>query len=141
MRNLILGLARPLLRLLGRDDRGALGVLVAMMLGAGVLTGMGALVLDTGQLYQERAELQAGADAAALAVAKSCGSGTCASSLAAQYANENAKDGSAASTVCGSVSPLTACTASTGPLDCPTAAGGTNYVDVHTSTQLSGGAT
>src|ERR1017187_4551079 len=142
MRNLILGLARPLLRLLGRDERGAIGVLIAMMFGAGVLTGMGALVIDTGQLFQERAELQNGADAAALAVAKSCGSGTCASSLAAQYANENASaltGNTAASTVCGSVSPLTACTASTGPLDCPTGSG--NYVDVHTSTKLSGGAT
>lgn len=140
MRNLILGLARPL-RLLGRDDRGALGVLIAMMIGAGVLTGMGALVLDTGQLYQERAELQAGADAAALAVAKSCISGACLSSLAAQYANENAKDGSAASVVCGSVSPLTACAATTGGLDCPDGAAGTNYVDVNTSTKLSTGST
>ncbi len=39
------------------------------------------MVIDVGQLYQERAELQNGADAAALAVAKSCISGTCASSL------------------------------------------------------------
>src|ERR1039457_1222087 len=83
MRNLILGLARPVLRLLGRDERGAVGVLVAMMLGAGVLTGMGALVIDVGQLYQERAELQNGADAAALAVAESCATGTCTPSIAA----------------------------------------------------------
>ncbi len=34
MRNLTLGLARPLLRLLGRDERGVVGVLVAMLLGA-----------------------------------------------------------------------------------------------------------
>ena len=144
MRNLILGLARPL-RLLGRDDRGALGVLVAMMVGAGVLTGMGALVLDTGQLYQERAELQNVADAGALAVAKSCQSGTCAStSVPTLDVTGNASKltgNTAATAVCGSVSPLTACTASTGPLDCPAAVAGTNYVDVHTSTQLSGGAT
>ncbi len=143
MRNLILGLARPLRRL-GRDDRGALGVLIAMMIGAGVLTGMGALVIDVGQLYQERAELQNGADAAALAVAKSCAGGTCASSLAAQYANENSKDGSAASAVCGSVSPLTACPTSTGDLDdCPGAPSGTydGYVDVRTSTKLANGST
>src|ERR1039457_5298191 len=143
MRNLILGLARPLLRLLGRDERGAIGVLIAMMFGAGVLTGMGALVIDTGQLFQERAELQNVADAGALAVAKSCQSGTCAStSVPTPYVTGNASaltGNTAASTVCGSVSPLTACTASTGPLDCPTGSG--NYVDVHTSTKLSGGAT
>src|ERR1017187_4347388 len=111
MRNLILGLARPLLRLLGRDERGVIGVLIAMMLGAGVLTGVGALVIDVGQLYQERAELQNGADAAALAVAKSCatGTGTCtaaaATTLAAPYANANASaltGDTAASVVCGS---------------------------------------
>src|ERR1019366_3157507 len=98
MRNLILGLARAVLRPLGRDERGVIGVLVAMMLGAGVLTGVGALAIDVGQLYQERAELQNGADAGALAVAESCAAtGTCtaaaaaaASSLAAQYANGNA---------------------------------------------------
>jgi Flp pilus assembly protein TadG len=143
MRNLILGLARPMLRLLGRDERGAIGVLIAMMFGAGVLTGMGALVIDTGQLFQERAELQNVADAGALAVAKSCQSGTCAStSVPTPYVTGNASaltGNTAASTVCGSVSPLTACTASTGPLDCPTGSG--NYVDVHTSTKLSGGAT
>jgi Flp pilus assembly protein TadG len=147
MRNLILGVARPLLRLVGRDERGALGVLVAMMLGAGVLTGMGALVLDTGQLYQERADLQDGADAGAFAVADSCASGTCGptlSTLSTLYANENTKDGSAASTVCGS-GTLGACPANTGALDCPLASSlppnYTGYVDVHTSTQLSGGST
>ena len=141
MRNLILGLARPLLRRSGRGERGALGVLIALFLGAGVLTGMGALVIDVGQLYQERAELQNGADAAALAVAKSCISGACASSLATTYAGYNSKDGSATSVVCGSVSPLTACAPTTGGLDCPDGAAGTNYVDVNTSTKLSSGAT
>ena len=51
----------------GRDRRA-----VAVLIGGGVLFGMGALVIDVGQLYQNRAELQNGADAAALAVAKSC---------------------------------------------------------------------
>ena len=145
MRNLILGVARPPLRLLGRDDRGAVGVLVAMMLGAGVLTGMGALVLDTGQLYQERVELQNGADAAALAVAKSCATGTCAPALSAQYANKNASaltGNTAASAVCGS-GTLGSCPTSTGALDdCPGAPSGVvGYVDVRTSTKLSGGST
>ena len=53
-------------------------MLVAVLLGGGVLLGLGAMVIDVGQLYQERAELQNGADAAALAVAKSCALGTCA---------------------------------------------------------------
>jgi Flp pilus assembly protein TadG len=147
MRNLILGLARPLLRLLGRDERGALGVLIAVFFGAGVLTGMGALVIDVGQLYQERAELQSGADAGALAVAKSCAGGTCAPTLSAQYANENASaltGNTAASAVCGS-GTLGTCPANTGVLDCPLAsslpANYTGYVDVHTSTKLSGGST
>ena len=78
MRDLMASRARPILRLLRRDERGAIGVLVAIFIGAGVLTGMGALVIDVGQLYQERAELQNGADAAALGVAKSCALGTCA---------------------------------------------------------------
>src|SRR6266704_3179830 len=69
MRDLMRGLARPTLRLLGRDDRGAVGVLVAILMGGGVLLGMGAVVVDVGQLYSERAQLQNGADAGARAVA------------------------------------------------------------------------
>ena len=95
MRDLILRPASACLarRLAGlRDDggRGAIGVLVAVLIGGGVLFGMGALVVDVGQIYQNRAELQNGADAAALAVAKSCAAGTCAPSIATQYATANA---------------------------------------------------
>ncbi len=120
MRNLIFGLARPMLRLLGRDEEGAIGVLVAIFLAGGVLLGMGALVIDVGRLYQNRAELQNGADAGALAVAKSCASGSCNAGLAGSYANANASNltaGQAAvDLVCGTgslgagcVSPLLAC--------------------------------
>jgi Flp pilus assembly protein TadG len=123
------------------------GVLVGLLI-ATVLLGLGALVIDVGQLYQERAELQNGADAAAIAVAKSCATGsTCMPSLAAQYANENASaltGGNAAVTlVCGSLGGLSACPASTGEMtDCPPApAGSQGYVDVHTATQTSGGGT
>jgi len=137
MRNLIFGLARPMMRLLGRDEEGAIGVLVAIFLAGGVLLGMGALVIDVGRLYQNRAELQNGADAAALAVAKSCASGSCNAGLAGSYANANASNltaGQAAvDLVCGTgslgagcVSPLLACPANP--------AAGTNYVDVRTST-------
>jgi Flp pilus assembly protein TadG len=142
MRNLIFGLARPMLRLLGRDERGAIGVLIAVLVGGGVLLGMGALTIDVGRLYQNRAELQNGADAAALAVAKSCASGTCNAGLAGGYANANASNltgGQAAvDLVCGTgslgggcASPLLACPANPAP--------GTNYVDVRTSTGAPGG--
>jgi Flp pilus assembly protein TadG len=133
------------LRPLRRDDRGVVGVLTALLIGT-VLLGLGALVIDVGQLYQERAELQNGADAAAIAVAKSCVTGTCTPSLAAQYANGNASaltgGTAAAGVVCGS-GTLGTCPAVTGAMtDCPAAPSGVmGYVDVHTSTQTSGGST
>ena len=137
---------RRRLRRLGRDDRGVVGVLVGLLLGT-VLLGLGALVIDVGQLYQERAQLQSGADAAALAVAKSCVLGSCtnasAVSTARTYANANAKDGAAAvPLVCGS-GALGSCSASTGAMtDCPAPpVSGANYVDVHTATATSGGGT
>ena len=143
MRDLIFGLARPALRLLGRDDRGAVGVIVAILLGGGVLLGMGALVVDVGQLYSERAQLQNGADAGALAVAKTCAEGACVPGTAQTYANQNSADGkSAVNLVCGSGS-LGACPASTGKIyDCPAAPKvGSNYVDVHTGTLTASGST
>src|SRR5206468_11743682 len=100
-----------------------------------VLLGLGALAIDVGQLYQERSQLQSGADAAALAVAKSCATSTCtasgAMSTAVTYADDNAKDGVAGvPQVCGS-SPLATCPASTGAMtDCPVAPStGLGYVD------------
>ncbi len=138
---------RRRLRLLRRDERGVVAVLVGLLIGT-VLLGLGALVIDVGQIYQERAELQNGADAAALAVAKSCATGsTCTPSLAAQYANENASKltGGTAGVilVCGSFGGLGACPASSGAMtDCPPPpAGSQGYVDVHTATQTSGGST
>jgi Flp pilus assembly protein TadG len=147
MRELILGLARPMMRLLGRDERGAIGVLVAVLIGGGVLLGIGALAVDVGQLYQNRAELQNGADAAALAVADSCALGSCTTGIANQYATGNASKltgyNAAVNLVCGSGSGMAACPASTGALyDCPAPpAAGTNYVDVHTSTLTASGST
>jgi len=148
MRDLIfaafrLSLARRLPGPAGRGERGAIGVLVAVLIAGGVLLGMGALVVDVGQLYQNRAELQNGADAGALAVAKSCIDGTCTPSSATQYADANASKltgGTAdVNLVCGSGS-LGACPASTGLItDCPAAPSSGNYVDVHTSTELPGG--
>lgn len=151
MRNLMAWPVRTLLgrrmpRLADHGERGAVAVLVTVLIGTGVLFGMGALVVDVGQLYQNRAELQNGADAAALAVAKSCLEGTCTPGIATQYADANASKltGHTAQVdlVCGS-GALGSCPASTGKItDCPPApSDGANYVDVHTSTQLASGST
>ncbi len=93
-----------------RDDAGATIVLVSLMMV--VLLGMGALVVDVGQLYAERRELQNGADAAALAVAQDCAGGDCRdeTTTADTYADDNAHDGKAAvDEVCGSGPGLTPC--------------------------------
>ncbi len=147
MRDLVTGLARPMLRLLGREERGAVGILVAILIGGGVLIGVGALVIDVGQIYQNRAELQNGADAGALAVAKSCVLGTCDTSVATTEAASNASalTGHQAGVflVCGS-GTLGACPATTGTTgditDCPVnPSSSTNYVDVRTETKTPGG--
>lgn len=153
MRDVIIRLARPMLRLLGRDDRGAVAVLVAVLLGGGVLLGIGALVIDVGRLYQNRAELQNGADAAALAVAKNCALSisTCtlsnATSTAVSYAGLNASQltGHSAGVygICVSVVSSPGFTVGTCPplsttamTNCPSNPAGTNYVDVKTYTQV-----
>lgn len=76
-------------------ESGVAGVMVALMML--VLIGVGAVAVDVGQIYAERAQLQNGADAGALAVARSCAKGSCNTSLAGPLANSNANDG--ASTV------------------------------------------
>ncbi len=134
-----------------RDDRGAIATLVVVLLAGGVLLGMGALVVDVGQIYGERAQLQNGADAAALAVAQGCAKGATScdpstSGVAATYASGNANDAtSGVSLVCGHDADgrLSGCPASTGAVtDCPAApASGTTYVDVHTRTRTTGGST
>lgn len=82
-----------------RKERGAAGVLVAVMMLA--LIGAGALAVDTGQIYAERAQLQNAADAGALAAAQQChAAGTCTVSQALGWARElsglNANDGASA---------------------------------------------
>lgn len=131
-----------------RGDRGAVAVLVGVLLGGGVLLGIGALVIDVGQIYGERAELQSGAEAGALAVAKGCALGidSCDPDVADEYADANAKDGVAdAYLVCGFDHDgiLAGCPEPTGTMtDCPDApSSGTEYVDVHTSTRTSSGST
>jgi len=144
VRDLTASLARLILVRLRRDERGVVAALVAMLIGSGVLLGMGALVIDVGQIYQERAELQNGADAAALGVAKSCALGACAPGVASQLADGNASSltgGTEGVTlVCGSGS-LGGCPASTGSLtSCPPPpSASTNFVEVYTATRTASG--
>jgi hypothetical protein len=72
-------------------ERGAAGVIIGLMMLA--LIGVGAVAVDVGQIYAERAQLQNGADAGAMAVAHSCQVGTCNSTLATGLANANSNDG------------------------------------------------
>lgn len=128
-----------------RDDGGAVSALVAVLLGCAVLLGTGALVVDVGQLRVEREQLQSGADAAALAVARGCATtGRCTTSVAGGYANGNAKDGSAAVTaVCGTGTGLPACPAE--PTNLSACLGnppvGVPYAEVRTATRLPDGST
>jgi len=145
VRNLTVPLARRLLGLARSNEQGAIGVLIAVLMAGGVLIGMGALVVDVGQIYQERAELQNGADAAALGVAKSCALGACAPGVASGLADANAskltRGTAAVGQVCGSGN-LGACPPSAGaPTNCPPPPTGVNYVEVSTSTRTAGGST
>jgi hypothetical protein len=125
------------------DDRGAVAVLVAVLLSGGVLLGMGALVIDVGLLGAEREELQSGADAAAWGVALACQTdpATCADQ-APRLAAANAKDATAGtstvvcSDACGGVPR--ARTAPCPPL--PDALTGP-FTEVRTTTRTPGGGT
>ncbi|WP_416428364.1 pilus assembly protein TadG-related protein [Paenarthrobacter nicotinovorans] len=74
------------------DERGASTVIVAVLMV--VLLGFAALAVDVGAIYAEKAQLQTGADAAALAIATDCARGSCGSSTSTgnQFANSNAND-------------------------------------------------
>lgn len=76
-------------------ERGAAGVMVAVMMV--VLIGAGALAVDTGQIYAERAQLQNAADAGALAGVDICSvAGGCtqadANAVAEALADSNSND-------------------------------------------------
>lgn len=84
------------LEALYRDERGASAVVIGISLT--MLTGFVGFAVDGGSFYQERRELQTGADAGALAIAEDCGFGLAcdygsASATAGAYANDNASDG------------------------------------------------
>jgi Flp pilus assembly protein TadG len=77
-------------------EGGAIAVIVAVLMVA--LLGFAALAIDTGQVAAEKAQLQNGADAAALAIAQSCSktpatcNGATASALATKYVPINTND-------------------------------------------------
>ncbi|GFJ90626.1 pilus assembly protein TadG-related protein [Phytohabitans rumicis] len=150
-----------LLRRLGGapGDRGAVAALVAVLLSGNVLLGMAALTIDVGLLYAEREELQSGADAAAVAVAKACVNGnnvTCRAAtvagLASSFANQNASDGVSNATLCGRVPTLPSGSGNLLP-PCGAPGGGLSscigapppapqpFVEVRTDTQTAGGGT
>lgn len=134
-----------------RRDRGAVAALVAVLLAGNALLGMAALTVDVGLMYAEREELQSGADAAGIAVAKVCAANNkkCrAAIIAGDYAKANASDNFADAAVCGLIpisgpgsssrvsacdpgaSNLTACIGSPPADPAP-------YVEVRTSTRRS----
>jgi hypothetical protein len=132
---------RRLMNRLHRSERGAIAVIVTVLVGGGVLLGMGALVVDTGQMYAERAQLQNGADSGAFAVALSCAKGSCKTTAANAEANGNSNDGTSNYTVCGSVAGLATCPApSPTALSCTTIPPG-SYAQVTTTTRNTNGTT
>lgn len=138
------------IRFFGRrsDDRGGVATIVAILLASGMLMGLGAIVVDVGQLYGEREELQSSADSAAMAVALDCAykrtECSTANGTGKTYANANSKDGLSAlkGNVCGTDTALPACGGgSTGNLsDClGTVPANANYVEVRTKTEVKPG--
>lgn len=87
-------------RALHADERGVSLIFVTLSLV--VMIGLVAFAVDTGALYQERRELQNGADAAAIAIAEDCAltPASCvqatANATAAAYADANAGDAATA---------------------------------------------
>lgn len=149
-------------RLHRRGERGGAAMLVAVLLGGGVIMGFGAITIDVSSLMWERRQVQNGADAAALAMARACAIDPtkCVGSPALNGAgldalnNGNARDAANGFDttaypfgLCGRGNALPACSAgSTADLkQCPTLpaslASNANipYVEVHTQTKASNG--
>jgi hypothetical protein len=86
-------------RVSGQDhaEKGAVSVIVALLLVT--LLGFTAIAVDVGVIYSERAQLQSGADASAIALAQKCARDAAdtqcstTSTLAGSLANQNALDG------------------------------------------------
>jgi hypothetical protein len=76
-------------------DRGAASTIVVLLLATGVLLGMTAMVVDVGRLYNEREELQSGADSAAMTVALDCAKRRAACTTLGMANSEDAADANA----------------------------------------------
>lgn len=144
-------------------ETGAVATIVALLLGGGVLIGFGALSIDVGNLMWERRQLQNGADAAALDLAKICGTATAASTACSttsaatdaaleQLVDGNANDGAGnLQTICagGPTMPgvtLPACVAPNAAQlsNCPSIPAkyaAFPFVQAHTNTATTGGGT
>lgn len=129
-------------------DVGGITTMVAAGLGCGALMGASAIVVDAGQLYVERSEVQNGADAAAVAIARACAKApaTCGSqsTTAASYANRNAKDEHTKVTlICGHGTGLNPCPtdSATNLTACIGGKPSGDYVEVHTATENADGST
>lgn len=90
-------------RMTGDTERGAVAVLVAVMMVA--LIGFAALGIDVAQMSSHKQQLQNGADAGALAVAQKCANGNCSSNnetptaTADALAKSNRADGQATASI------------------------------------------
>lgn len=138
------------------QERGAVAVIVAVLFGMFVLTGVAALTIDAGSLYAERRVLQNGADAASLALAQACANNDlvkCSDQSAVtppwpdltSLANLNSTDDGLTDidSVCGSTAPFVDC-ASLPPLPAtlvactnlpPTLPATAKWVEVRTKTR------
>ena len=84
-------------------ERGAIAMMVTVLLASGVLLGCAALSVDVGNLSAERRQLQNGADAAALSAAQDCAITVCPTATSSSL------------TVWPAPTPRTALRASAGP--------------------------
>jgi Flp pilus assembly protein TadG len=84
-----------------KDERGAVGVVVAMLMVP--LMGFAAISIDAAALWTQKLQLQAGADAGALAIAHDCARGltlcATATDTAQQFADDNMNSDEATATV------------------------------------------
>jgi Flp pilus assembly protein TadG len=82
-----------------RDERGAVGVVVAMLMVA--MMGFAAIAIDAAAAWNDKLQLQTGADAGALAIAHDCAVGACGSpsQTAQTMASSNTNSNNATATV------------------------------------------
>jgi hypothetical protein len=143
------GLTRPRRRA-GRGDRGAVTVLVAILLSSGVLLGMTAYAIDIGVLYAYREQALTAANEAAMGAAQTCvRPGTHCGQLDTKYATMNIPGGGVTlrsstqgETVCGRDlddghdGQLDPCLGASGAKGCIGSANPlrTSYTEIHATT-------